>query len=96
MPGEIMSQRSILDRLRSQLEDNPLHDDPEKEKVLEAATQMTALELELKKLLNRQERQRWKEGRFSASRGKNAAWQEFQAVSGALQQSDALDEDGRS
>ena len=95
VPGEIMSQRSILDRLRSQLEDNPLHDDPEKEKVLEAATQMTALELELKKLLNRQERQRWKEGRFSASRGKNAAWQEFQAVSGALQQSDALDENGR-
>ena len=47
VPGEIMSQRSILARLNQQLEAHPLHDDPEKESVLAAATQMTALELDL-------------------------------------------------
>ena len=95
VPGEIMSQRSILARLNQQLEAHPLHDDPEKESVLAAATQMTALELDLKKLVNRQERLRWKEGRFGLTRGKNAAWREFEAVTSALQSSDALDEDGR-
>ena len=62
-----------------------MHGDADKDAVLAAATQMTVLELDLKKLVNRQERQRWKDGRFGASRGRNAAWREFQAVSSALQ-----------